>query len=104
MKLDLRHLQQIEALDNHRNFAREVSPTAFGKHALRLGSSILRDARRLEREMDMLADLETGIVRIGIGPWRLKSCLEELLDVWGRIILDLPYEQRWNGCPLSWKA
>lgn len=120
MKLDLRHLQQIEALDNHRNFARaakelnisqpglsqsirtledqlgyklfdrnarEVSPTAFGKHALRLGSSILRDARRLEREMDMLADLETGIVRIGIGPLAAEVLLGRTL---GRLGADYP--------------
>lgn len=120
MQISLRHLQQIEALSRHRNFARaamelnisqpglslsirnledqlgfklfdrnarEVSPTAFGKHALKLGNSILSDARRLERELKMLADLESGLIRIGLGPLAAEVFLSKTL---GRLGADYP--------------
>jgi DNA-binding transcriptional LysR family regulator len=120
MKFDLRHLQQIEALHRHRNFARaakelnisqpglsqsirllenqlgyklfdrnarEVSPTAFGRRALELGRSILRDSEHLERELKMLADLDTGLIRIGIGPLAAEILLGRTL---GRMAADYP--------------
>ena len=120
MKLAFRHLEQIEALARHRNFARaakelnisqpglsqsirlleeqlgyrlfdrdarQVSPTSFGKRALELSRSILKDSERLERELQMLANLESGLIRIGIGPLAAEVLLGRTL---GRLAADYP--------------
>ncbi len=66
---------------------REVSPTAFDRRSLELGRLILRDSKRLERELKMLADLESGLIRIGIGPLAAEMLLGRTWDGWQRIPL-----------------
>ncbi len=66
---------------------REVSPTVFGRHALKLGRSILQDSERLERELKMLADLKNGHIRLGIGPLAAEVLLGRTL---GRLAADYP--------------
>ena len=66
---------------------REVSPTAFGERALKRGRLILRESEGLERELKMLADLESGLIRIGIGPLAAEVLLGRTL---GRMAADYP--------------
>ncbi len=118
MKIDLKHIVQIDALCRHRNFgraakelnitqpglsqsirnlenmlgyqlfdrnSREITPTVFGKRVHETGREILRDSTLLERDLDMLAKLKSGTIRVGIGPLAADVFLGQTL---GRIFAD----------------
>ncbi len=47
---------------------REITPTVYGQHILDFGKSLLRDASRLESDLDLLKEGERGELVIGAGP------------------------------------
>lgn len=120
MKIDLKHLLQIDALCRHRNFgraakelnitqpglsqsirhlehllgfqlfdrnSREISPTVFGKRVLETGRIMLRDSELLERDLGMLSQLQSGTIRVGVGPLAADVFLGKTL---GDLIADHP--------------
>ncbi len=47
---------------------REIAPTVYGQHILDFGRSLLRDASRLESDLELLKEGERGELVIGAGP------------------------------------
>lgn len=73
-----RRISRLEAALGVRLFDRTsqgVEPTAFGERYLARGSELLIDAAELEREMQLMRGLETGVLRVGAGPYPADMCV-----------------------------
>ncbi len=58
---------------------REITPTVYGQHILDFGKTLLRDARRLESDLDLLKEGERGELIIGAGPIPAEIFLGKVL-------------------------
>ena len=47
---------------------REITPTVYGQHILDFGKTLLRDANRLESDLELLKEGERGELVVGAGP------------------------------------
>ena len=58
---------------------REISPTVYGQHILDFGKTLLRDASRLESDLELLKEGERGELIIGAGPIPAEIFLGKVL-------------------------
>ncbi len=66
-----RAIQSLENALDVRLFdrnSREITPTVYGQHILDFGKTLLRDASRLESDLELLKEGERGELVIGAGP------------------------------------
>lgn len=57
--------------------SKKVTPTEFGRHILRYSDSILNESNRMERELDMIANLDMVKLKIGFGYLAAEMFLAE---------------------------
>lgn len=55
----------VKLFDRH---TREITPTIFGKHIIKFGSTLLKDAQRMQTDLQILKKGDKGELRIGSGP------------------------------------
>ena len=58
---------------------REISPTVYGQHIIDFGNPLLRDASRLESDLNLLKEGERGKLVIGAGPIPAEIFLGKVL-------------------------
>lgn len=47
---------------------REITPTIFGQHIIKFGKTLLKDAQRMQTDLQILKEGDKGELRIGSGP------------------------------------
>ncbi|MEA3466977.1 MAG: LysR family transcriptional regulator [Thermodesulfobacteriota bacterium] len=60
---------------------REITPTVYGQHILDFGKTLLRDANRLQSDLELLKEGERGELTIGAGPIPAEIFLGKVLGV-----------------------
>jgi DNA-binding transcriptional LysR family regulator len=87
---ELEHALGVRLLDRHR---RGVEPTACGRALLDGGAVVFDDLRQTVRNIEFLADPETGNVRIGCNPFLTASFVSAVVDRlsrrYPRIVIDV---------------
>ncbi len=58
---------------------REIPPTVYGQHILDFGKTLLRDASRLQADLELLKEGERGELIIGAGPIPAEIFLGKVL-------------------------
>lgn len=78
---------------------REVTPTVFGRHIIQFGATLVLDAIRLERDLQLLKGKDSGELIIGIGPIPAETIVGEAIGkvvklhprLHIRVIVERPY-------------
>ncbi|OEU47143.1 MAG: hypothetical protein BA866_09355 [Desulfobulbaceae bacterium S5133MH15] len=79
-----RAIQSLENALDVRLFdrnSREITPTVYGQHILDFGKTLLRDASRLESDLELLKEGERGELIIGAGPIPAEIFLGKVLGI-----------------------
>lgn len=63
---------------------REVTPTIYGRHIIQFGVHLVRDATKLERDLQLLIGKDSGELIIGTGPIPAETIIGEVI---GRMIM-----------------
>lgn len=72
----LEDAQGVQLFDRN---SREITPTVYGQHILDFGKTLLRDAYRLESDLELIKEGERGEIVIGAGPIPAEIFLGKVL-------------------------